>query len=300
MEEVQAIGISREVGSMKNREASKGGKASGGEGSAKGGGKPSESSARNTVSRIDSTTHENTPKVAQAKQKSGSQEGNPPGENGSTSSRGGCEADSDEGAQSGPRSNTSTQGAGGAKLNGLRVAILATDGFEIAELVKPRKALDDAGAKTTVIAPKVGSLQGVNHDEKGEKVPVDAELASAKAGDFDAVLLPGGALNADALRMDKHAQKFVQEMDTAGKPIAVICHAPWLLISAGLTRGRKMTSYHTIQDDVKNSGAEWEDSEVIRDGNWVSSRQPDDIPAFNREMISLFGAKQVKAKTAAG
>jgi protease I len=141
-------------------------------------------------------------------------------------------------------------------------------------------------------------VQGFNHDEKGEKVSADADLASANARDFDAVLLPGGALNADALRVDTDAQKFVREMDAAGKPIAVICHAPWLLISAGLTRGRKITSYHTIADDVRNSGAKWEDLEVIRDGNWVSSRQPDDIPAFNREMISLFGEKRGKAKTA--
>ncbi len=177
---------------------------------------------------------------------------------------------------------------------------MTTDGFEIAELVKPRKALEAAGARTTVVAPKAGSVQGFNHDEKGEKVSADTDLASAKAGDFDAVLLPGGALNADALRVNNDAQKFVQEMDAARKPIAVICHAPWLLISAGLTRGRKMTSYHTIQDDVRNSGAEWEDQEVIRDGNWVSSRQPDDIPAFNREIISLFGERQRKAKTTNG
>jgi protease I len=200
-------------------------------------------------------------------------------------SRGGNEARSDG-------SNTS--------LQGLRVAILATDGFEIAELVKPRKALEEAGARTTVIAPKSGALQGFNHDEKGEKVSADADFSSAKAADFDAVLLPGGALNADALRMDKDAQKFVQEMDKAGKPMAVICHAPWLLISAGLTRGRKMTSYHTIQDDVRNSGANWEDAEVIRERNWVSSRQPDDIPAFNREMISLFGEGREKRRSAAG
>jgi deglycase len=185
-------------------------------------------------------------------------------------------------------------------LQGLRVAILATDGFEEAELVKPRKALEEAGAQTTVLAPKGGEIQGFNHDEKAEKVSVDKELGAAKAADFDAVLLPGGALNADALRVNGEAQKFVQEMDKAGKPIAVICHAPWLLISAGLTRGRKMTSYHTIQDDVRNAGAQWEDAAVICDGNWVSSRQPDDIPAFNREMLALFAAKREKSKSATG
>jgi protease I len=190
--------------------------------------------------------------------------------------------------------------ANNKRLTGLRVAILATDGFEVAELIKPRKALEEAGARTTVIAPKAGAVQGFNHDEKGEKVNADLDLGSAQAGDFDAVLLPGGALNADALRVNKDAQKFVQEIDRAGKPIAVICHAPWLLISAGLTRGRKMTSYHTIQDDLRNSGADWEDQEVIRDGNWVSSRQPDDIPAFNREVISLFGEKREKSTSATG
>lgn len=184
------------------------------------------------------------------------------------------------------------------RLNGLKVAILATDGFEVAELIKPRKALEDAGARTSVIAPKQGSLQGFNHDTKGEKVNADLDLASAKAADFDAVLLPGGALNADALRVDQNAQKFVKEIDAAGKPVAVICHAPWLLISAGLTRGRKMTSYHTIQDDVRNSGADWEDREVVRERNWVSSRQPNDIPAFNEAMISLFSEQRARATTA--
>jgi protease I len=186
----------------------------------------------------------------------------------------------------------------GATLRGLRVAILATDGFEVAELVKPRKALEEAGARTTVIAPKSGSIQGFNHDVKGEKISADVDLASARAGDYDAVLLPGGALNADALRMNKDAQTFVQETDKAGKPIAVICHAPWLLISAGLTRGRKVTSYHSIQDDLRNSGAEWEDAEVIRERNWVSSRQPNDIPAFNREMVALFGEGREKSRSA--
>ena len=190
-------------------------------------------------------------------------------------------------------------GMNGTSLQGLRVAILATDGFEVAELVKPRKALEEAGARTTVLAPKSGAVQGFNHFEKGEKVSADTDISSSKAADFDAALLPGGALNADALRVDKNAQKFVQEMDAAGKPIAMICHAPWLLISAGLTRGRKMTSYHTIQDDLRNSGAEWEDAEVIRERNWVSSRQPDDIPAFNKQMILLFGEGREKGKSAA-
>src|SRR5207248_4941685 len=123
--------------------------------------------------------------------------------------------------------------------------------------------------------------------EKTDKVDVDLTLEQASASDFDAVLLPGGALNADSLRMEKEAQQFVREMDRDGKPLAVICHAPWLLASAGLARGRRLTSYYTIQDDMRNAGAQWEDSECVRDRNLVTSRQPTDIPVFNREMIKL-------------
>ena len=174
------------------------------------------------------------------------------------------------------------------KLEGIRVGVLATDLFEQSELIDTRKALDEAGAKTMVVAPHDGEIQGVQHDKKGEKVKVDRTLDNVSVDDFDAVLLPGGAMNADALRVEKKAQEIVRQVNEQGKPIAVICHGPWLLVSAGLVRGRHMTSYHTIQDDLKNAGANWEDKEVIRDGNWVSSRKPDDIPAFNREMIQLF------------
>ncbi len=174
-------------------------------------------------------------------------------------------------------------------LDGMKVAILATDLFEKSELIEPRKALDDAGAKTVVIAPKSGSIQGVKHDKKDKEVDVDMELDEARPEEFDAVLLPGGAMNADALRVEKKAQEFVRAIDHADKPIAVICHGPWLLVSAGLVKGRTMTSYRTIKDDIRNAGANWVDQEAVRDRNWVSSRQPDDIPAFNREMIALFG-----------
>lgn len=184
------------------------------------------------------------------------------------------------------------------QLNGLRVAILATNGFEEAELLEPRKALEAAGARTTVIAPKSGKIQGMKHDEKSQTVAVDSTLDKANASEFDAVLLPGGALNADALRVEQAAQKFVQDMNNARKPIAFICHAPWLLVSAGLTKGRTVTSYHTIQDDLRNAGAKWVDKEVVRDGNWVSSRQPTDIPAFNREMISLFSEPKARTQSA--
>lgn len=184
------------------------------------------------------------------------------------------------------------------QVNGLRVAILATNGFEEAELLEPRNALVASGARTTVIAPKSGKIQGMKHDEKSQSVAVDSTFANADPADFDAVLLPGGALNADALRVDPGAQKFIQEIDRARKPIAFICHAPWLLVSSGLTRGRTLTSYHTIQDDLRNGGAKWVDKEVVRDGNWVSSRQPTDIPAFNREMLSLFAEPKARAHAA--
>ena len=183
-------------------------------------------------------------------------------------------------------------------LKGLRVAILATDGFELAELVEPRKALDEAGAKTFVIAPKSGTIQGMNHDERSGSVNVDLTFDQANPADFDAVLLPGGALNADNLRMNQSAQDFVREVDSHRKPIAVICHAPWLLVSAGLTFERTMTSYFTIQDDIRNSGAIWVDQEVVQDRNWVSSRKPDDIPAFNRKILTLFGEAKARAKGA--
>lgn len=183
-------------------------------------------------------------------------------------------------------------------IRNLRVAILATQGVERAELVEPRKALDQAGARTTLTAPKPGTIQTVNHDEKADKVLVDLTFDNANPDDYDAVLLPGGALNADALRVEKKAQDFVREFDRAGKPIAVICHAPWLLVSAGLMKGRTITSYHTIQDDIRNAGAKWVDQEVMRDRNWVSSRQPSDIPAFNRAMMQLFSERKAAGKAA--
>ncbi|MEN6616922.1 MAG: type 1 glutamine amidotransferase domain-containing protein [Syntrophorhabdus sp.] len=179
-------------------------------------------------------------------------------------------------------------------LEGIKIAILATDGVEQVELVEPRKAFNDAGARTTLIAPKPGKIQGMKHHDKADKLDVDMSLDEARPEDFDAVLLPGGALNADALRMSEKAREFVRAMDAAGKPFAIICHAPWLVVSAGLAKGRSMTSYHTIQDDMRNAGANWSDKEVVIDRNWVMSRQPSDIPAFNREAIKLFGQNRSK------
>ena len=185
------------------------------------------------------------------------------------------------------------------KLEGLRVAILATDLFEEAELLEPRKALQEAGARSFVVAPKAGEIQAVQHDKKTQKVKVDMTLDQVKPEEFDAILLPGGAMNADPLRMEKKAQEFVRTLDRAGKPIAVICHGPWLLISAGLVKGRHMTSYYTIQDDLKNAGAIWKDEVSVRDHNWVSSRQPGDLPQFKQNMLELFStARQQSRKVA--
>ena len=183
-------------------------------------------------------------------------------------------------------------------LNGIRVAILASNGFEEAELLEPRAVLENVGAKITLIAPKPGKIYGMKHHDKGREVAIDLELAKANPGGFDAALLPGGALNADALRVEKQAQEFVRQIDRAGRPIAFICHAPWLLVSAGLTKGRTLTSYHTIQDDIRNAGGNWVNQQAVRDRNWVSSRQPSDIPEFNEAMIELFAGAKARAKSA--
>ncbi len=172
-----------------------------------------------------------------------------------------------------------------AHLSGKSVAILVTEGFEQVEMTRPREALEQAGAKTTLIAPKGGDVLAFKHHDKGDKFKVDLELAKANATEFDAVLLPGGVINADALRIEKKAQLFVQEMDRTGKPIFVICHGAWLLISAGLVKGHTITSWPTLQDDLRNAGADWVDKEFVHDRNWVSSRKPDDLPAFNREIL---------------
>lgn len=178
------------------------------------------------------------------------------------------------------------------QLNDFRVAILATDGFEQSELLDPRKALEQAGATAEVIAPHDGAIQGFEHHDKGKTVRVDRTLDQADPADYDAVLLPGGALNADALRVEPKAQRFVQRMQEMHKPFAIICHAPWTLVSAGLAKGRTLTSYHTIQDDLKNAGATWKDQAVVEDENWVSSRSPKDLPQFNPAMLELFAGSR--------
>ena len=184
------------------------------------------------------------------------------------------------------------------QLKRIHVACLASDGFEESELTETVKALKNARAKVDIISLKPGKIQAFKHQDKSIQVDVTVTLDQARPGDYQALLLPGGALNADFLRTDEKVKAFVNAFESAKKPIAFICHAPWILISAGIAKGRKMSGYHTIQDDIRDAGAEWLDQEVVVDGNWVSSRQPGDIPAFNREMIQLI-ARQAGYRTQA-
>jgi protease I len=172
-----------------------------------------------------------------------------------------------------------------ATLKGKTVAILATDGFEQSELEQPRKALIQAGAKTQVVSPKAKSIKGWDTDKFGKDVPVDVELKNASADDYDALLLPGGVMNPDKLRLLPEAVDFVKSFFEAGKPVAAICHGPQILIDADVVDGRKMTSYPSIRKDLINAGAMWMDEEVVTDQGLVTSRKPDDIPAFNEKMI---------------
>ena len=176
----------------------------------------------------------------------------------------------------------------GQKLAGKRVAILATDGVEQVELTEPRKALDAAGAKTVLVSPKQGKIKGWQHDHWGDELPVDLPLINARADDFDALMLPGGVMNPDQLRMDPKAVELVREFFQTGKPIAAICHGPWLLVEAGVVRGRTVTSWPSLHSDIRNAGGDWVDREVSTDEGIVTSRNPDDIPAFNRKMIEEF------------
>jgi deglycase len=173
----------------------------------------------------------------------------------------------------------------------INVAILATDAFEESELTEPAKALGQAGAKVHIISLHEGRIQAFKHFDKTVTVPVDLTIDQAQPEQYSALMLPGGALNADVMRADPRVQQFIRAMAQANKPMAVICHAPWELISAGVARGRTLTSYYTIQDDVRNAGANWVNQEVMVDGNLVTSRQPSDLPAFNREMLRLFSLK---------
>ena len=182
-----------------------------------------------------------------------------------------------------------------AQVRGYRVAVLATDGFEEAELTEPVKALRDAGAQVDIISTHRGQIQAFKHHDKSIMVPVDHTLDQVNADEYDAVMLPGGALNADQMRIVPEVQRFLQAMDQAGKPMAAICHAPWELISAGLVRGRTLTSWPTLQDDIRNAGGTWVDRECVVDRNLVTSRKPADLPAFNQRMLSLFGSQRPQA-----
>jgi protease I len=172
-----------------------------------------------------------------------------------------------------------------ADLSGKKIAVIATDFFEESELTSPVEALKEAGARVEIIAPHDGEIKGVRHVEPGQTIKVDKTLDEARPEEYDALIIPGGAVNADHLRMDEKARDFIRKMVNGNKVTAVICHGPWLLASAGLARGKKLTSFFTIQDDMRNAGADWSDEEVIRDGNLITSRNPDDLPAFNRTII---------------
>ena len=174
------------------------------------------------------------------------------------------------------------------ELRNKRVAVLAENGFEQSELMEPRKALQEAGAVADVVSPQSGKIKGWKHTNWGDEVAVDRRLDDARPDEYDALLLPGGVMNPDKLRMNPRAVQFVKHFVDTGKPIAAICHGPWPLIEAGGVRGRRVTSWPSLQTDLRNAGAEWVDEEVVTDRGLVTSRKPDDIPAFNRKMIEEF------------
>ena len=173
-------------------------------------------------------------------------------------------------------------------LKGLKVAILITDGFEQVEMTEPRKALDQAGAETHIVSPKADRVRGWKFTDWGDEFTVDVALDRAQPQNYDALLLPGGVINPDKLRMIPQAVDFARAFFDAGKPVAAICHGPWTIIEAGAARGRRIASWPSLKTDLRNAGAEWMDQEAVVHGNLVTSRKPDDIPAFDREMIALF------------
>jgi len=186
------------------------------------------------------------------------------------------------------------------KLEGKKVAILVADGFEQIEMNKPREALNEAGADTKIVSLKSDRIQGMHHSDTGDKFDVDLTLDEANPEDFDALMIPGGLINPDAMRSDKRALNFARHFFEAQKPVAAICHGPQVLISAGLVRGRKMTSWPAIQVDMRNAGANWVDEAVVVDNGLITSRKPDDIPVFNQKMIEEFceGKHQGQRKAA--
>ncbi len=183
-------------------------------------------------------------------------------------------------------------------LEGMKVAILVTDGFEQVELTEPRKALDEAGAQTRIVSPKEREVRGWDFTDWGRTLSVDIRLDAARPEEFDALLLPGGVMSPDKLRLEPTAMAFFKALFDAGKPIAAICHGPWSIIEAGEAAGRRLTSWPSLKTDLQNAGAEWVDRETVIDGNLLTSRKPDDIPAFNREMLRLFAKAKVGAEAA--
>ncbi len=173
---------------------------------------------------------------------------------------------------------------------GKKVAVLATDGVEQAELLEPLRALRGAGAEVTVVALKGDKIQGFNHLDKDQSIPADADVSSARPEGFDALVLPGGVANPDALRTDPHAVAFVKHFVDTSKPIAAICHGPWTLIEADGVRGHRMTSWPSLQTDLRNAGADWVDEIVVVDGKLITSRKPDDLPQFNRALLEMLAA----------
>ena len=186
------------------------------------------------------------------------------------------------------------------KLDGKKVAILVADGFEQVEMTKPREALNEAGAETKIVSLKSGKIQGMHHVDKGDKFDVDLTLDQARPADFDALMIPGGLMNPDALRSNEDVLEFARHFFDEGKPVTAICHGPQVLISAGLVRGRTMTSWPAIRSDMRNAGANWVNEEVVVDNGLVTSRKPDDIPAFNKKMIEEFSEGRHKAMATAG
>lgn len=175
-------------------------------------------------------------------------------------------------------------------LSGKTIAVLATDGFEQVELDKPVDAMRKAGATVHIVAPEAGDIQGFEHHDKGRKVGVDRTLGDVSADDYDGLVLPGGVINPDALRLEEKAISFIGAFAKADKPIAAICHGPWTLIDAGIAKGHKLTSWPSLKTDLTNAGAEWVDETVVIDGKLVTSRNPDDLPAFCDGIIKVFGA----------
>ncbi|MFW6079480.1 MAG: type 1 glutamine amidotransferase domain-containing protein [Gemmatimonadota bacterium] len=185
------------------------------------------------------------------------------------------------------------------EIQGMKVAILCTRGVEQVELTEPREALESAGAQTHLISPESGRVAAWDRTDWGDEFEVDVPVESARPEDYDALLLPGGVMNPDRLRMNERAVAFVRSFFDDGRPVASICHGPWMLVEADVARGRRVTSYPSLKTDLRNAGAEWVDEEVVLDGGLVTSRRPDDLPAFNRRMVEAFGRGRERGRAAA-